>query len=46
MSTGICEEQQGLRNNKSAIDAIFIIRQITEKAIEFNKTFQSFIFPF
>lgn len=37
VSTGICEEQQGFRNNRSAIDAIFIIRQITEKAIEFSK---------
>ena len=35
--TGICEEQQGFRKNRSAIDAIFTIRQITEKAIEFNK---------
>lgn len=44
MSTGICEEQQGFRNNRSAVDAIFIIRQITEKAIEFNKTaFMCFI---
>ena len=34
--TGICEEQQGFRKNRPAIDAIFIIRQITEKAIEFN----------
>ena len=35
--TGLCEEQQGFRKNRSAIDAIFTIRQITEKAIEFNK---------
>ena len=35
--TGLCEEQQGFRINRSAIDAIFIIRQITEKAIEFKK---------
>ena len=34
---GICEEQQGFRKNRSAIDAIFTIRQIAEKAIEFNK---------
>ena len=35
--TGICEEPQGFVKNRSAIDAIFTIRQITEKAIEFNK---------
>ena len=35
--TGLCEEQQGFRKKRSAIDAIFTIRQITEKAIEFNK---------
>ena len=35
--TGLYEEQQGFRKNRSAIDAIFTIRQITEKAIEFNK---------
>lgn len=31
------EEQQGFRNNRSTIDATFILRQIIEKAIEFNK---------
>ena len=35
--TGLCEEQQGFRKNRSAIDPIFIIRQINEKTIEFNK---------
>ena len=35
--TGLCEEQQGFRKNRSAIDAIFTIRQITEKPIKFNK---------
>ena len=35
--TGICEELQGFRKNSSAIDAIFTIRLITEKVIEFNK---------
>ena len=35
--TGLCKEQQGFRKNRSAIDAIFTIRQITERAIEFNK---------
>lgn len=34
--TGIAEEQQGFRQNRSTTYAIFIIRQITEKAIEFN----------
>lgn len=32
----INEEQQGFRRNRSATDAIFIIRQLTEKAIEYN----------
>lgn len=32
------EEQQGFRKNRSTTDAIFIIRQIAEKAIEYNKT--------
>lgn len=42
--TGISEEQQGFRQNRSTIDAIFILRQITEKSIEFNKTaFMCFI---
>lgn len=35
-STGIAEEQQGFRQNRSTTDAIFIVRQIAEKAIEFN----------
>ena len=30
------EEQQGFRRNRSTTDAIFIIKQIKEKAIEFN----------
>lgn len=30
------EEQQGFRKNRSTVDAIFILRQIIEKAIEFN----------
>ena len=41
--TRLCEEQQGFRKNRSAIDAIFTIRQITEKAIEFNKPFMCFV---
>lgn len=36
--TGINEEQQGFRQNRSTVDAIFILRQISEKAIEFDKT--------
>ena len=35
--TGINEEQQGFRKNRSTIDAIFILRQIAEKSIEHNK---------
>lgn len=31
------EEQQGFRANRSTVDAIFIVRQLIEKAIEFNK---------
>ena len=34
-STEICEEQQGFRNNRSAIDAIFIIRKITKSYTAF-----------
>ena len=30
------EEQQGFRKNRSTTDAIFILRQIVEKSIEFN----------
>ncbi|XP_019765820.1 uncharacterized protein LOC109541399 [Dendroctonus ponderosae] len=30
------EEQQGFRRNRSTTDAIFIVKQIKEKAIEFN----------
>jgi len=32
----ISEEQQGFRPNRSTTDALFIIRQVVEKAIEFN----------
>ncbi|KAI4474607.1 hypothetical protein M0802_015536 [Mischocyttarus mexicanus] len=35
--TGISEEKQGFQKNRSTTDAIFILRQIAEKAIEFNK---------
>jgi aminoglycoside/choline kinase family phosphotransferase len=31
------EEQQGFRKNRSTTDAIFIMRQVKEKAIEYNK---------
>ena len=30
------EEQQGFRKNRSTTDAIFILRQIVEKSIQFN----------
>jgi len=33
-----CEEQQGFWKNRSTTDAIFIIRQVVEKAIEFSKS--------
>ena len=36
VDTGISEEQQGFRCNRSTIDAIFIMCRITEKAIEFD----------
>lgn len=31
------EKQQGFRKNRSTIDAIFILRQVVEKAIELDK---------
>lgn len=31
------EEQQGLRNNRSTVDAIFIVKQIVEESIEYYK---------
>jgi len=30
------EEQQGFRRNRSTTDAIFIMKQLKEKSIEFN----------
>ena len=33
----LCEEQQGYRLGRSCIDAIFVVRQIVEKSLEFNK---------
>lgn len=43
-STGIADEQQGFRRNRSTIDTVFILRQKTEKAIEYNKAaFMCFI---
>jgi hypothetical protein len=32
----LTEEQQGFRKNRSTTDAIFILRQLIEKALEFN----------
>ena len=31
------EEQQGFRRNRSTVDAIFVLRQLVEKAIEFDR---------
>lgn len=31
------EQQQGFGKNRSMLDTIYKIRQLTEKAIEFNK---------
>ena len=31
------DEQQGFRTGRSCVDAIFVIRQLKEKAIEFNR---------
>lgn len=40
----ICKEQQGFRKNRSTIDAIFILRQIVGKSIEYDKpAFMCFI---
>ena len=36
-TVSINKEQQGFRQNRSTIDAIFLLRQIIEKSIEFNK---------
>lgn len=33
----MCEEQQGFRSNRSTLDAIFILQQLIEKSVEFNK---------
>lgn len=42
--TTLAEEQQGFRCGRSCNDAIFIIRQIAEKSIEYNKpAFMCFI---
>ena len=30
-------EQQGFRKNRSTIDAVFVVRQVVKKAIEYNK---------
>lgn len=34
----ISEEQQGFRKNRSTTDAIYIVQQVVEKAIEYKKT--------
>lgn len=33
----VSEEQHGFRRNKPTVDAIFILRQLTEKAVEYEK---------
>ena len=35
--TSLTEEQQGFRSGKLCTDAVFVIRQVTEKSIEYNK---------
>lgn len=35
--TNTSEEQQGFRKNRSTLDAIYIIRQLIEKSIEYDK---------
>ncbi|KAI4476068.1 hypothetical protein M0804_013899 [Polistes exclamans] len=35
--TGISEEQQGFRRNRSTVDVTFILRKIAEKSIKLNK---------
>ena len=35
--TSLTEEQQGFRSGRSCTDAVFVIRQVTEKSIEYNK---------
>ena len=33
----ISDVQQGFRTGRSCIDAVFIVKQLTEKSLEFNK---------
>lgn len=35
--TKLCEEQQGFRKNRSTVDAVFVVRQVIEKSIEYDK---------
>lgn len=35
--TSLADEQQGFRSGRSCTDAVFVIRQVTEKSIEYNK---------
>lgn len=35
--TSLQDEQQGFRRGRSCVDAVFVLRQITEKSIEYNK---------
>ena len=42
--TSLADEQQGFRSGRSCTDAVFVIRQITEKSIEYNRpAFMCFI---
>ena len=34
----LLDEQQGFRSGRSCTDAVFVLRQITEKSIEYNKS--------
>mgnify|MGYP000420915844 FL=1 len=33
----LSDEQQGFRSGRSCVDAVFVLRQIVEKSIEYNK---------
>jgi hypothetical protein len=39
------EKQQGFRYNRSTTDAIYILREFIEKAIEFNKPLFLYLSP-
>ncbi|XP_056636715.1 uncharacterized protein LOC130445195 [Diorhabda sublineata] len=35
--TSLSKEQQSFRSGRSCVDAVFILRQVVEKSIEYNK---------